>query len=213
MTFMAPGSKLLVRLRQAIRLHHYSPRTEEAYVGWVRRFVRFNAMRHPSELGAPDVTRFPTTLVEESRVSASTQGQALSALLFLYRQVLGCELESLGSFVRAAQPVRLPVVLTREEVRILLDALQGSSCLVATLMYGSGLRLLETLQIRIKDLDFSMREILVRALGRGSLSGAQRRSWMPSPPTVSNVAAGQIRSRSSCPFLWRRAPSVPFRGW
>jgi site-specific recombinase XerD len=103
--------KLLVQLRQAIRLHQYSPRTEEAYVGWVRRFVRFTGMRHPSELDVSDVTRFLAALADAGRVSASTQTQALSALLFLYRRVLGRELESLGPIVRPSAPARLPVVL------------------------------------------------------------------------------------------------------
>jgi integron integrase len=175
MTSVAPAPKLLVQLRHAIRLHQYSPRTEEAYVGWVRRFVRFSGMRHPSELGAPDVTRFLTALADAGRVSASTQTQALSALLFLYRQVLGCELESLGSIVRASQPARVPVVLTREEVRAVLDALKDTPRLVAMLMYGSGLRLLEALQIRVKDLDFSTGEIVVRR-GKG---GKDRVTMLP----------------------------------
>jgi integron integrase len=163
---VARAPKLLAQLRQAIRLHQYSPRTEEAYAGWVRRFVRFSGMRHPSELGASEVTGFLTHLASAGRVSASTQTQALSALLFLYRHVLGCELEPLGGIVRAAKPVRLPVVLTREEVRAVLRALNGTPRLVAMLMYGSGLRLLEALQVRVKDLDFSSGMIVVRR-GKG----------------------------------------------
>ena len=163
---VAPPPKLLVQLRQAIRLHRYSPRTEEAYAGWVRRFVRFSGMRHPAELGAPEVTGFLTDLASAGRVSASTQTQALSALLFLYRHVLGCDLESLGGIVRAPKPVHLPVVLTREEVRAVLGAMSGTPRLVAMLMYGSGLRLLEALQVRVKDLDFGVGEIVVRR-GKG----------------------------------------------
>ena len=166
MTSPTAAPRLLVQLRHAIRLHQYSPRTEEAYTGWVRRFVRFNGMRHPAELGAPDVTRFLTHLASAGRVSASTQTQALSALLFLYRHVIGYELEGLGSIVRAAKPVHLPVVLSREEVRALLEALSGTSRLVTMLMYGSGLRLLESLQVRVKDLDFGSGEIVVRR-GKG----------------------------------------------
>ena len=166
MTRPAPAPKLLIQLRQAIRLHQYSPRTEEAYTGWVRRFVRFSGMRHPVELGAADVTRFLTDLASAGRVSASTQTQALSALLFLYRHVIGCELGALGGIVRAGKPVHLPVVLTREEVRALLGALTGTPRLVTMLMYGSGLRLLEALQVRVKDLDFSTGEIVVRR-GKG----------------------------------------------
>ena len=126
---MASGGrapKLLAQLRNAIRLHQYSLRTEEAYVAWVRRFVRFSGTRHPAELGAEDVSRFLTYLAVDGRVSASTQMQALSALLFLYRQVLGCELESLGHIVRPRQPVRLPVVLTREEVGAVLSGLSAA---------------------------------------------------------------------------------------
>ncbi len=175
MTSSGPAPKLLVQLRQAIRLHHYSPRTEEAYAGWVRRYVRFSGMRHPAELGTADVTRFLTSLASAGRVSASTQTQALSALLFLYRQVLGCEIASLGSVVRASAPARLPVVLTREEVRAVLDELKGAPRLAALFMYGSGLRLLEALQVRVKDLDFTTGEIVVRR-GKG---GKDRVTMLP----------------------------------
>lgn len=166
MTSPIPRRRLLVQLREAIRLHQYSPRTEEAYAGWVRRFVRFNGMRHPAELGAPEVTGFLTHLASAGRVSASTQTQALSALLFLYRHVLGCELDSLGGMVRPAKRVHLPVVLTREEVLAVLQVMSGSPRLVVMLMYGSGLRLLEALQVRVKDLDFDTGEIVVRR-GKG----------------------------------------------
>jgi len=163
-----PGAppKLLTQMRQAIRLHQYSRRTEEAYVGWVRRYVRFSGLRHPSELKAEDVRQFLAALVDRGGLSASTQSQALSALLFLYRQVLGRELGAVA-VVRPAQPVRLPVVLGREEVRLVLGALNGVPRLVGMLMYGSGLRLLEALQLRVKDLDFSTGEIVVRR-GKGA---------------------------------------------
>ena len=163
----APASpRLLTQVRQTIRLHHYSRRTEEAYVGWVRRYVRFSGMRHPAELGAEDVRRFLTELADRGGASASTQTQALSGLLFLYRQVLGRNLDSVA-LVRSAQPVRLPVVLGRVEVRELLGALTGTPHLVAILLYGSGLRLLEALQLRVKDLDFATGEIVVRR-GKGA---------------------------------------------
>jgi integron integrase len=161
----ADPPRLLTQVRQAIRLHHYSRRTEEAYLGWVRRFVRFSGLRHPAELGSDDVRRFLTALADRGRVSASTQNQALSGLLFLYREVLGRELESVA-IVRPVRPVRVPVVLTREEVRALLDRLSGAPRLVALLLYGSGLRLLEALQLRVKDLDFETGEIVVRR-GKG----------------------------------------------
>jgi len=135
-------------------------------VGWVRRYVRFSGLRHPSELEGEDVRRFLTALVDQGGVSASTQSQALSALLFLYRQVLGRELGSVA-LVRPAKPVRLPVVLGREEVRALLAALDGVPRLVGMLMYGSGLRLLEALQLRVKDLDFTTGEVVVRR-GKGA---------------------------------------------
>ena len=163
----APASpRLLTQVRQAIRLHQYSRRTEEAYVGWVRRYVRFSGMRHPAELGAEDVRRFLTALADRSGVSASTQSQALSGLLFLYRQVLGLRLEPV-TLVRPAQPVRLPVVLGRGEVRELLGAMTGAARLVAILLYGSGLRLLEAMELRVKDLDFGTGEIVVRR-GKGA---------------------------------------------
>src|SRR5215213_635352 len=133
--------KLLTQVRQAIRLHQYSRRTEEAYVGWVRRYVRFSGMRHPAELNGEDARRFLTALAARDSVGASTQTQALSALLFLYRQVLGSDLDPVA-MVRPAQPVRLPVVLDRDEVRAVLGALTGTPRLVALLLYGSGLRLL-----------------------------------------------------------------------
>lgn len=159
----APSApKLLVQVRQAVRLRHYSPRTEESYVGWIRRYIRFHGMRHPRELGAAEVTRFLTALAERGRLSASSQTQALSALLFLYRDVLRRELDPVGEIARAKQPVRLPVVLDREEVRLLLGRLVGLPRLAALLMYGSGLRLLEALQLRVKDLDFATGEIVVR---------------------------------------------------
>jgi integron integrase len=158
--------RLLTRVRQAIRLHQYSRRTEEAYLGWVRRYVRFSGMRHPAELVAEDVRRFLTALADRGKVSASTQSQALSGLLFLYRQVLGRELDPVA-IVRPARPVRVPVVLSREEVRPLLDALTGTPRLVALLLYGSGLRLLEALGLRVKDLDFITGELVVRR-GKGA---------------------------------------------
>lgn len=154
--------RLLGLVRQAVRVRHYSARTEESYVAWVRRFVRFNAMRHPSELGAGDVNRFLTALAEAGRPSASTQTQALSALLFLYRHVLRQDLGDLGAIARAKGPVRQLVVLDRGEVRAMLSRLEGAPRLAALLMYGSGLRLTETVQLRVKDVDFTMREITIR---------------------------------------------------
>ena len=154
--------KLLQLVRLAARVRHYSPRTEEAYAGWVRRYVRYHGLRHPNELGAAEVRDFLTALADRGKLSASSQTQALSALLFLYREVLGRRLTELGEIVRARQPARLPVVLSREEVRGLLGRLTGASRIACVLMYGSGLRLLETLGLRVKDLDFALGEIRVR---------------------------------------------------
>ncbi len=158
--------RLLDRIRQQARLRHLSFRTEEAYVQWVRRFVVFHGRRHPRELGAVEIAAFLTHLAVDRHVTASTQGQALSALVFLYRQVLGLDVPDLDALVRARRPQRLPVVLTPEEVHALLEQLRGTPRLVASLLYGSGLRLLEALRLRVKDVDFSRRQILVRS-GKG----------------------------------------------
>lgn len=158
--------RLLDRLRNAIRTRHYSRRTEKAYVLWVRRFLAFHGMRHPDSMGAPEVGNFLADLALRRRVSASTQNQAHSALLFLYRDVLGRDLGSLDSIVRAKQPRRVPLVLDRAEVTSVLARLKGTSSLMASLLYGSGLRLLECLRLRVMDLDLARGEITVRA-GKG----------------------------------------------
>jgi integron integrase len=154
--------KLLRQLRLALRVRHYSARTEEAYVAWVRRYVRFHGLRHPGELGRDEIRQFLTALADRAKLSASSQTQALSALIFLYREVLNVDPGVIGDIVRAKQPGRLPVVLSREEVRALLDGLHGVPRVVCILLYGSGLRLLEALQLRVKDLDFAGGEIRVR---------------------------------------------------
>jgi integron integrase len=158
----APAPKLLTLVRRAARVRHYSPRTEEAYVAWVRRFVRYHGLRHPSELGPLEVRDFLTVLADRRKLSASSQTQALSALVLLYREVLGRDLSEVGAIIRAKQPTRLPVVLSHDEVRALLSRLRGSPRLVCALLYGSGLRLLEALALRVKDLDLPRGEILVR---------------------------------------------------
>ncbi|OLC68949.1 MAG: integrase [Gemmatimonadetes bacterium 13_1_40CM_4_69_8] len=164
---MAP-LRLLAQLRQAIRVRHYSRRTEEAYVFWVRRYVRFCGLRHPGDLGPRDVREFLTALAERERLSAASQNQAASALVFLYERVLGRRLES-GAFdgvVRAKEGQRLPIILTRDEVHRVLAELSGVNRLVVQLLYGSGLRLLEALELRVKDMDFERGEIGVRG-GKG----------------------------------------------
>jgi integron integrase len=158
----AQHAKLLDRVRAAVRTRHYSIRTEEAYAGWIRRFVLFHGKRHPDEMGEAEINAFVSDLATRGRVASSTQTQALSALLFLYREVLGRPVESLGDVVRAKRPERLPVVLTREEVKAVLARLDCSPRLVATLLYGTGMRLMECLRLRVKDIDFALNQILVR---------------------------------------------------
>jgi integron integrase len=167
-TSPAPGSspRLLDRVRQTIRARHGSRRTEKAYVAWIRRFILYHGKRHPLEMGAAEVTQFLSALVIERNVAASTQNQALSAILFLYRDVLEQELPWLDDIVRSKRSVRLPVVLTREEVRAVLRRMDGVTRLMAMLLYGAGLRLLERARLRIKDVDFARNHITVRA-GKG----------------------------------------------
>jgi integron integrase len=158
-----PGQpRLLDRVCMAIRARHYSLRTEEAYVGWIRRFILFHDKRHPAEMGEPEINAFVTHLAIEGPVSASTQTQALSALMFLYRHVLQKNLPQLDTVIRARRPGRLPSVLTRAEVRRILGRMNGTPRLVATLLYGTGMRLLECLRLRVKDLEFGNNRILVR---------------------------------------------------
>jgi hypothetical protein len=154
--------RLLDQVRNALRVRHRSARTEKAYLHWITRFIRFHGIRHPRELGKEAVSAFLSDLAVSRRVSASTQAQALSALLFLYRHVLGTPLPWLDQVERAKKPVRLPVVLSRAEVALVLGQLNGTPWLVASLLYGSGLRLLEACRLRIKDIDFDARVILVR---------------------------------------------------
>lgn len=159
---IAPKPRLLDRVREAIRTRHYSRRTEKAYVHWIKRYIFFHGKRHPAEMGAPEVSAFLTSLAVDAKVAASTQNQALAALLFLYREVLGVELPWLDDVVRAKRPQYLPVVLTREEVRAILQELRGLSRLMALLMYGGGLRLLESCRLRVKDVDFAANQIVIR---------------------------------------------------
>lgn len=154
--------RLLDRMREKLRVKHYSIRTEQSYLDWVRRYIRFHGMKHPSELGAQAVEAFLTALAVKGNVAASTQNQAKSALLFLYRDVLGIELPWLQGVVSAKRPQRLPVVLTRDETTRLLENMTGVPGLVARLLYGSGMRILEGVRLRVKDLDLARGAILVR---------------------------------------------------
>jgi len=167
----APGAtlkpKLLDRLREALRSRHYSRRTEETYCHWVKRFIYFHNIRHPGDMAEPEINAYLTHLAVKDKVSASTQNQALSALLFLYRHVLDREIGDLGEVIRAHKPSRLPVVMTREETRAVLSHLKGDKWLMASLMYGAGLRLMECLRLRIQDVDFARNEVTVRD-GKGA---------------------------------------------
>ena len=171
----APGT-LLGRVRDRVRLKHYSLRTEQAYCGWIKRFVLFHGKRHPSALGPAEVEAFLTALAVRDRVAASTQNQAKSALLFLYREVLGVELPWLDGVERAKAPARLPVVLTREEVGRVLARLDGVHAVIGALLYGTGMRIMEAMRLRVKDVEFARREILVRD-GKGN---KDRMTMLPS---------------------------------
>jgi integron integrase len=162
-------SPLLTSVRHAVRVRHYSPRTADAYVAWIRRFIKHCGLRHPRELGPSDVTQFLTSLAVDREVSASTQNQALAAILFLYKEVLDMPVGWLTALIRAKRSGRVPVVLTKEEVRTVLARMprDGVPTLVAALLYGTGMRLLEALSLRVKDIDFGRHEIVVRA-GKGN---------------------------------------------
>lgn len=154
--------KLLVQVREKLRTRHYSYRTEQTYVGWIRRFILHYDKRHPAGISGPEVESFLTHLAVDRQVSASTQNQALSAILFLYRQVLEIDLPLLENVVRARRPTRLPTVLSQQTVSALLKQLDGAFALIAKLLYGSGLRLMEALRLRVKDIDFEYAQIIVR---------------------------------------------------
>jgi len=158
--------KLLDQVRDKIRVKHYSIRTETQYLQWIKRFIFFHGKRHPREMGAAEVEAFLSHLATEGSVSASTQNQALSALLFLYREVLGIVLPWMDTMVRAKKPQRLPSVLTRSEVSLVLERMDGTYGLMAKLLYGTGMRLMECCRLRVKDVDFEKREILIRE-GKG----------------------------------------------
>ena len=162
-----PKLKLLDRVRNRIRARHYSRRTEKAYVHWIKRYIFFHGKRHPAEMGAPEATAFLTALAVRDRVAASTQNQALNALVFLYREVLEIQLPWLDGLVRAKRPEHLPVVLTRGETEALVDGLNGVPRVMALLMYGAGLRLLECCRLRVQDVDFGANQLTIRD-GKGA---------------------------------------------
>lgn len=213
-----PRQRLLEEVRARLRLKHYSLRTEKAYVYWIRRYIRANGLRHPRELDGVAVEAFLSQLATRDRVSASTQNQALSALLFLYREVLGIKLPWMENVVRAKHPRKLPVVLSKGEVAMLLRQLSGRDWLMASLLYGSGLRLMECARLRVKDVDLARNEITVRD-GKG---GKDRKTVLPASlrePLLRQVEAARVLHAAdldagfgavSLPFaLARKYPSAP----
>ena len=164
---MSGAPRLLDQMRERIRVKHYSIRTEETYLHWVKRYILFHHKRHPAEMGAPEVEAFLSHLATTANVSASTQNLALSSILFLYKEVLAVDLPWLEGVTPAKKPQRLPVVMTRDEVRQVLAHMQGTHHLMASLMYGTGMRLMECVRLRVKDVDFARHEILVRE-GKGN---------------------------------------------
>jgi integron integrase len=184
--------RLLTRVRLALRARHYSYRTEENYVAWIRRFILFHGKRHPDLMGVDEINAFVTHLAAHDDVAASTQNQALAAILFLYRAVLEVPLARPEVLVRAREPDRLPVVLSRDEVRAVLSRLKGTTQLVALLMYGSGMRILEVLRLRVKDLDFPANTIVVRD-GKGQ---KDRRVGLPkSAVSPLSIHLGLVRAQ------------------
>jgi len=161
--------KLLDQLRQAIRVRHYSIRTEHAYRDWVVQYIRFHGTRNPAEMGAPEINQFLTHLATDRNVAASTQNQALCAIIFLYTRVLGRDVGELGDVIRAKKPARIPVVLTVEETERIISHLNGTHKLMTLLMYGAGMRIMEVIRLRIKDIDFGNNAIIVRD-GKGEIA-------------------------------------------
>jgi integron integrase len=182
-----PPPTLIEELRRVLRLRHYSPRTELAYVGWTRRYLRFHGMRHPRDLREAEITRFLSHLAEAGS-SASTQNQALNALMFLYTAVLAVELPHLPDIARAKRPVRLPTVLSREEVADLLARLHGVEWLMASLLYGSGLRLMECVELRVKDVHLTRTELVVRE-GKGDKDRVTTLPRSVAAPLADHLAA------------------------
>jgi integron integrase len=183
---IAQPPRLLDRVRIESRRRRLSPRTEEAYVAWARRFILFHGKRHPETMGALEVIAFLSHLAVERRVSASTQNQAFSALVFLYRRVLDRSLEGLDGATRAREPSRVPVVMTRQEVRTVLERLRGTKRLQATLLYGGGLRLLELLRLRVKDVDVERRRLTVHEPKGG------RERMVPLPRRATDALVGHL---------------------
>ena len=210
--------RLLDQMREIIRVKHYSLRTEKTYLGWVRQFIRWSGMRHPADMGAAEVEAFLSMLANQRDVSGSTQNQALAALLFLYKQVLGIDLPWLEGITRAKKPARLPVVLTQAEVATIIGHNSGTSGLIIRLLYGTGMRLMEALRLRVKDIEFASNIILVRG-GKGDKDRV-----VPLPASLVQALRDQITARRKMHdidlargmvdvelphALWRKYPNAP----
>lgn len=218
---MAP--KLMDQMHEALRSRHYSRRTEKAYCLWVLRYIYFTGGRHPATMGAEEVNLFLTHLAVNEELSASTQNQALAALLFLYRNVLGRDVGDLGAVIRAKKSKRLPVVLSRDEVRDVLAELHGQEWLMASLLYGSGLRLTECLRLRVQDVDFARNEITVRS-GKGDKDRITMLPESLKPPLIRQLRLARLVHQRDLADGWGRArlpdalerkyPSAPLEwGW
>ena len=210
--------RLLDQMRQAIRVKHYSIRTEKTYLSWVTQFIRWSGMRHPADMGAPEIEAFLSMLANQRDVAGSTQNQALAALLFLYKQVLGIDLPWLDGITRAKKPARLPVVLSQAEVSAVLAHTKGTSGLVISLLYGTGMRLMEALRLRVKDIEFDRNIILVRG-GKGDKDRV-----VPLPASLIQALREQIAARHKMHSidlargmvdvelphaLWKKYPNAP----
>lgn len=213
--------RLLDQVRQRIRYKHYSYRTEQAYVGWVRQFVKYHDLRHPREMGGPQVEAFLDHLASERQVSSSTHNQALSALLFLYGEVLGVELPWMGDINRPRRPRRLPVVLSTSETRAVLAHMEGVHSLMARLLYGTGMRLMECVRLRVKDLDLVRGEITVRQAKGGKdrvtmvpvALGADLRAQLQRARSIWMADRAQEREGVELPFALRRKYPQAATSW
>lgn len=201
------AKKLIDAISEVFRSEHYAYRTEETYLYWIKRFIAFHGNRHPRDLGADQIQQFLTQLATEFRVSASTQNQALSAILFLYKKVLRAELPWMEDIVRAKRPKRVPIVMTRSEVSRVLDCMEGRYWLMASLLYGSGLRMIECLRLRIQDIDFEYLQITVRG-GKGD---KDRHTIMPEKlvPDVNHQIEYVERLRKKDASLGKNGVSLP----
>lgn len=215
--YPAVKPKLLDQVRSELRKRHYSPRTEEAYISWIRRFIRFHEVRHPSSMGRPEVEAFLSFPATDRNVAASTQNQALGARLFLYRYVLLTGLDWLDDVVRAKKPKRLPVALTRREVRDIFGNLYGQNRIATMLMYGAGLPLLECLRLRVKDIDFGYRQITVWE-GKGNRDRVTVLPAVVEEPLKEHLEAVKIRHEMDlktgavtlhCREGWRQSIPTP----